>query len=334
MLRMKNLTIKKVLLVIVGSFAAFILFQFLYPGNPDDLPPRGDPEILAHRGVHVNWKKGTYDWATGCEATHIYEPTHDYIENTVESIAAAFAMGATIVEIDVRRSSDDQLVVFHDWMLECRTDGQGQVSDHPLEYLKGLDIGYGYTHDGGRTYPFRGKGVGKMPTLVEVLRAFPDQKFLLDHKDGSMQTAELLVDVLKALPPEQQARLYYWGPDETYAYVHEEVPAITRLFGTRRQVKAWFMPYLLSFGLSGFPEESRGLAIGMPAEYAPFLWGWPYRFLAKVSQAGAKFYLIVDTEEDARAFSGIPVDGIVTDYIEVVGRYYTRRTSGRFPHRW
>jgi glycerophosphoryl diester phosphodiesterase len=40
--------------------------------------------------------------------------------------------------------------------------------------LKKLDIGYGYTADGGKTYPFRGKAIGLMPTLTEVLQAFPD----------------------------------------------------------------------------------------------------------------------------------------------------------------
>jgi len=43
-----------------------------------------------------------------------------------------------------------------------------------------------------------------------------------------------------------------------------------------------------------------------------------------VREAGARFYLMVDTEKDAQAFSDIPVDGIVTDYVEMVGKYYLR----------
>jgi hypothetical protein len=62
----------------------------------------------------------------------------------------------------------------------------------------------------------------------------------------------------------------------------------------------------------------------MPVEYTRFAWGWPYRFLKGVREADARFYLMVDTEKDAQAFSGIPVDGIVTDYVEVVGRTYAR----------
>ena len=34
-----------------------------------------------------------------------------------------------------------------------------------MSYLRTLDIGYGHTADGGKTFPFRGKGVGLMPSL-------------------------------------------------------------------------------------------------------------------------------------------------------------------------
>lgn len=183
--------IKRVLLTIVVAFFALICFQYFYGGSPNLISNDSkDFEVLAHRGVHVNWKKGTYHPITGCEATHIYEPTHTYVENTIESIGAAFDLGATMVEIDIRRTLDNHLVVFHDDNLDCRTNGSGKVVDSPLEYLKTLDIGYGYTPNNGEMYPLRGKGIGKIPTLEEVLNRFPQKKFLIDGKDGSMETVE------------------------------------------------------------------------------------------------------------------------------------------------
>ena len=247
--------------------------------------------------------------------------TNGYIENTLASIAAAFEMGATIVEIDIRRSRDNHLVVYHDGRLECRTNGVGAVSDQPLEYLRSLDIGHGYTHDGGETYPFRGKGIGAMPTLIEVLQTFAEQQFWIDHKDGAMETAELLGDVLETLPEAQQQRLYYWGGDETYAYIHGRIPAVTRLVGIRPQVKRCFLPYLLTFGVAGFPEECRGVGIGMPAKYAPLIWGWPYRFLRQAAESDVRFYLLIDSEEEALHNGAAPVDGVITDYIEVIGQH-------------
>lgn len=315
--------IKKIILCVIVCFVIFTGFQYFYPGCRKTVSSPSGFEIIAHRGIHVNWEKGTYDALTGCEAVHIYEPTHAYIENTIESIGAAFDMGATIVEIDIRSTSDGNLMVFHDWMLECRTNGMGKLADHPVSYLKTLDIGYGYTHDNGKTYPFRGKGVGKMPTLAEVLQAFPDRRFLIDHKDGSLETAELLVNILKTLPYSQPERLTYWGPEKSLAYIHKELPAIKRLICTRGQMKRWFKRYLLTFGLAGFPEESRGLVLGMPPKYRRLVWGWPYRFLNRVHDAGAKFYLMIDSEAEAKKFADFPCDGIITDYIEIVGKHFS-----------
>jgi glycerophosphoryl diester phosphodiesterase len=314
--------IKRIVFGLIAVFVVFVLVQYFYRGDPGSIASKTDFQILAHRGVHVNWQKGAYDRAAGCEAVHIYKPEHGYIENTTGSIQAAFEMGATIVEIDIRGTGDKNLVVFHDWMLECRTDGEGKVSECTLAYLKSLDIGYGYTHDNGKTYPMRGKGTGKMPTLEEVFQAFPEEKFLIDHKDGTMETAKLLVDNIVSLPPNQQKLLYYWGPESAYKYINANIPSVTRFFGTRAQIKKWFMTYMFTFGLSGFPDESRGLVIGMPPGYTKLLWGWPYRFLKKASRAGTKFYLMIDTEEVAEALLDIPVDGIVTDYIELIGKYY------------
>ena len=319
---------KRVLWIVVGVLCVLVvlgLVRFFYGGHPADLPLKESFDLVAHRGVHTMWKVGAYDRATGCEAAHIYQPTHRHIENTIESMAAAFELGATLVEIDIRRSGDGHLVIFHDYALECRSNGQGDVGDHPLAYLQTLDIGYGYTPDGGQSYPLRGRGVGKMPTLVEVLETFPDRQFLIDHKDGSMQTAELLVGILQDLPPEQQGLLYYWGPEETYTYVRDRVPAVTRFFGQRPQVKHCLLPYLATLGLSGIPQDCRGLGVGLPVEYTKYAWGWPYRFLEGLSDAGLRFYLMVDSQEDARAFADIPADGVVTDWIQEVAPYFRDR---------
>jgi glycerophosphoryl diester phosphodiesterase len=317
-----EIVIKKGLLIGLIVLMAIASFQHFYGGIPSDVPLKTTFEILAHRGVHQNYEKDVYDKETGCEAIHIYKPAHHYIDNTLESIGAAFSFGATIVEIDIRQTADNQLVIFHDGTLECRTNGNGQVRDYTVQYLKSLDIGYGYTYDHGQTFPLRSQGIGKMPTLTEIIQAFPGKKFLLDHKDGSIESAKILVNTVSTMIPDQQRLLYYWGPDESYAYIHQEVPFVTRLLATKSQETNWMMPYLLTGGLAAISAESKGVVMGMPPSYVPIVWGWPYRFLREVSDVGAKFYLMIDTEEEARAFSKIPVDGVITDYIEVVGKYF------------
>jgi glycerophosphoryl diester phosphodiesterase len=52
-----------------------------------------------------------------------------------------------IVEFDIRVTKDKQLAVFHDHLLEYRTEKAGQVSDYTMQELRQLDVGYGYTFD-------------------------------------------------------------------------------------------------------------------------------------------------------------------------------------------
>lgn len=294
----------------------------------DKPPDRINFEIIAHRGVHQDYKGSSKGvrlnkaYLTECTATRIYKPTHNYLENTVESIQAAFDHGATIVEIDIRRTKDNQLIVYHDWMLECRTNGQGNVIDHTVDYLKTLDIGYGYTYD-GKTYPFRGKGIGKIQTLTEVLAQFPDKKFLIDNKNGNnLETAQLIVDTLSQFPKEHQKMLYLWCEDKAYEYIHSRMPLITRLILPRNQQKMFFKSYLFKLGFGNIPQQYKHQGIGLPTKYTKYIWGWPNRFLGKIYAADMKFYLYLNTVEEAGRYSNVVLNGIVTDHIEVVGEYY------------
>jgi glycerophosphoryl diester phosphodiesterase len=310
--------LKKLALIILLSFLLFTLFQYLYVGSPESLPKKNSFEVIAHRGVHHDFHRENLDDHT-CTASRIYKPTHNYIENTVESIQAAFDYGATIVEIDIRPTKDKQLVVFHDYALECRTNGKGKVRDSSLDDLRKLDIGYGYTYDGGKTYPFRGKGIGKIKTLNEVLQLFPDKKFLIDNKSGNdKEVSQLIVNSLLMLPIEQQHKIYLWEQDDAFNYVKNKVPTASRLFMPRQDQRRFFTSYILSFGLSSISNKYKNKGLGLPIEYTKYIPGWPYRFLTKIYKSEARFYLFVNTEEDLKKVADIPIDGIVTDHIEVL----------------
>lgn len=315
--------ITKAVLIILVVFLVFAGFQYFYPGSPKRIDS-GSFEIIAHRGAHVMWKQGEYDLATGCEATHIYKPTEEqaYIENTIDSISKAFELGATMVEIDIRPSKDNVLMINHEENLECKTDGQGKIHDYTAEELKKLDVGYGFTYDNGKTYPFRGKGVGKMPTLQEVLEEFPDKKFLIDHKDRTKETADLLIDLLKDLEAEQRRNIYYWGSKEMGDYIEKEVPGVTRLLANRSEMKSCITRYVASFGILGFGDKCNGLAVGMTKQYSKYMWGWPFNFIKKAQESNSPVYLMVDTPEEIKWAKNLPVNGIITDHIETVGREY------------
>ncbi|MEO8667093.1 MAG: glycerophosphodiester phosphodiesterase family protein, partial [Bauldia sp.] len=173
-------------------------------------PSSGKPLIIAHRGLGQTFSR---DGLTGetCTADRIFPPEHPFIENTIESFRAAFAAGAAIVEFDVQPTTDGDFVVFHDWTLDCLTDGTGVTRAHDRARLRRLDIGYGYTADGGKTFPFRGKGVDLMPTLGEVLEAFPDRRFLINIKGDEPNEGRRLAARLAALPAERQKPVMVYG---------------------------------------------------------------------------------------------------------------------------
>jgi len=105
----------------------------------------------------------------------------------------AVDLGYRYLETDVHATRDGVLVTIHDGTLERTTDGSGPVSALTLEELKRLDAGYHFSPDGGRTFPFRGKGV-TVPTLAEVAEAFPDVRLNVEVK----QSGAPLVDAVGA----------------------------------------------------------------------------------------------------------------------------------------
>ena len=137
----------RIALLIVAVVAAA-----LWVGNTSLFTtPTGAPTLLAHRGLGQTFDLEGVENDT-CTAERIHTPAHPYLENTLPSMRAAFDAGADVVELDLYLTRDDRFAVFHDWTLECRTDGRGQVRDHTLEELKRLDLGHGYTADGGRRF--------------------------------------------------------------------------------------------------------------------------------------------------------------------------------------
>jgi glycerophosphoryl diester phosphodiesterase len=62
-------------------------------------------------------------------------------ENTLPAFAAALALGAEEIELDVRLTKDNKMVICHDPVLERISDGCGYVSDYTLEELRKLNVG-------------------------------------------------------------------------------------------------------------------------------------------------------------------------------------------------
>lgn len=86
---------------------------------------------MVHRGLAQVFDETNTDWNSNTVAM-IEVPTHDYIENTIHSMQAAFDLGASAVELDIKLSKDGKLAVFHDSTLLYRCGVDGEIQEKLL----------------------------------------------------------------------------------------------------------------------------------------------------------------------------------------------------------
>ena len=168
-------TIYRILATIVIFILIFALHRFMTVGPRPDRPALADPPLLfAHRGGAGLWP-----------------------ENTLFAFENAAKLGVDVLELDVHLTADDNLVVIHDSTVDRTTNGSGRVDEMTVAELKKLDAGYNFTPDDGATYPYRGQGV-TIPTLDEVLDAFPNYRINIEIKDDNQRAAERLAEIITA----------------------------------------------------------------------------------------------------------------------------------------
>jgi glycerophosphoryl diester phosphodiesterase len=289
----------------------FAAFCFLNNTNLFSKPVPGRPALLAHRGLAQTFEVAGVENDT-CTANRIFPPEHPYLENTLASMEAAFRAGADMVELDIHPTTDGQFAVFHDWTVDCRTDGKGVTREHTLADLKTLDVGYGYTADGGKTFPFRGKGIGLMPSLDEVLATFPGKRFLIHIKSNDPTEGDKLSEFLARLTPEARRVLAVYGGRLPVAVVRTRVTDIKTM--SARAEMTCLLTYL-AIGWSGVvPSSCANSLILVPQNYGKWLWGWPDRFAQRMLGVSSEVFVLgprggdefssgIDTAE---AFASVP----------------------------
>lgn len=309
-----------------GASACVALALFLNNSSAFAIPPTVRPGVLAHRGIHQTFPTKGLKRDT-CTASRILPPTNAYLENTLPSITASFAAGGTALEIDIHPTTDGDFAVFHDWGLECRTNGKGATREQSMAYLKTLDVGHGYTADNGATFPFRGKGIGMMPTLEEVLRAFPDRQFLLNIKSNDPTEADRLLAYLQSRGIAVDGKLWIYATRRPLERLLQIAPNARVM--SKQGMKACSTAYI-AIGWSGHvPRACRGKFIAIPTNLAPLFWGWPNRLQERMRQADVEIMLVgpvgkgggtgVDRVDDLRSVPARFDGYVITDKVEVIG---------------
>jgi glycerophosphoryl diester phosphodiesterase len=126
----------------------------------------------------------------GHRGARAYEP-----ENTIRSFKKALELDVNAVELDVRKTKDNQLVVIHDADVERTTDGKGLVNELTLKEIKE------FSAEKGEKIPtlsealdFLGK---KVKILIELKEVGVEDKVLAAVREKGLQKNVIIVSFLE-----------------------------------------------------------------------------------------------------------------------------------------
>jgi glycerophosphoryl diester phosphodiesterase len=240
-------------------------------------------------------------------------------ENTLEAFERAAALGVDALEIDVRLTSDQRVVVFHDEDTARLTGAPGTIEGRPLSSVQALDAAFSFSTDGGATHPLRGRGV-RIPTFAEALARFPAMRFNVDAKaEDPALAAALAEDVVAARAvdrvcvgsffDDQAERLGRLLP-ETARYLPQDA-ATCHVLNAKSGRSGAGCP--AGYDLADLPWHVGEMKV-VDAKVVAYFHG-----------RGIPVHVwTVDGEQDMRELLAMGVDGVVTDRPDVLARVLGR----------
>jgi glycerophosphoryl diester phosphodiesterase len=231
-------------------------------------------------------------------------------ENTRIAFERALAEGAEILETDVHVTRDGEVVLAHDPDVSRTTDGAGTIAELTLAELQHLDAGYRMSPDGGRSHPFRGRGI-RVPTLREVFTAFPATRFNIEVKANDPRLVEGVVRLV-AEHGRAERTLLAAAEDDTLAAVRAELArqhVRTAIGASVGDVRAYVRAAL---GEGSPPPEPMALQIppsfqGEPL-VTPALLDFAHRHDVQVH------VWTVNEEPEMKRLLDLGVDGLMSDF--------------------
>lgn len=293
MLRVARFLVAPVLLLAIALGVLLLTSKPTTP--PIALTSLGSaPLVIAHRGGMGLWP-----------------------ENTLFAFARATALDVDMLDMDIRRSRDGQLMVTHDEDVASTTNGSGRVADLDLAAIQQLDAGYRWTADGGESYPYRNQGI-RIPTFAEVLARYPRSAKSVEIKDPEPQAAEQLCQMLKAADQEQRVVVSSFY-ESSLRLFREQCPGIATAAGPS-SVKVLVVLHWL--GLERLLSPSYQVLALPPAE-GPLV--VDAAFVADAQERGLTVQLWTVNEQPAmRHLLDIGAQGLFTDYpdraLQLLGR--------------
>ncbi|MFW5873759.1 MAG: glycerophosphodiester phosphodiesterase [Bacillota bacterium] len=216
-------------------------------------------------------------------------------ENTILAFDQALKLGAKGLEFDLKMTSDNKVLVFHDDDTLRMTGDKYEINETEYNLLKKLIILE--TED------------EKIPLLREVLNNFPDVPMVIEIKDIGQDVVNKVAEVIKETESGNQILLGSFN-ESTIKGIREALPDVP----TAACEKEAFLFYILAhLGLAGFLNwEFDAFTIPTTHKKLPVLTP-PFIAATRAKNMGLYIWTINNKKAMKRLIK-LGVDGIMTDY--------------------
>jgi glycerophosphoryl diester phosphodiesterase/HEAT repeat protein len=175
----------------------------------------------------------------------------DVPENTLDSLQEATLLGCNLVELDIRKTLDGELVLNHDGLLERLTDGVGEVEKSYYGDLQLLDTG---AWMGER---FTGMRIAKFDDVLRYAREH-DVRLFLDIK-----TKGIGPDILQMLAREGMLERVQFGGE------WDDVKRLYPAANAGDRMTVWVQPGISSEQVKAYHIEGKPVVVNFSAnDYA------------------------------------------------------------------
>ena len=228
-------------------------------------------------------------------------------ENTLAAFLMAAEMGADGIELDVHLSADGQAVVIHNATVDATTNGHGSVSRMSLSELQTLDAGSWFDD------LFAGE---RIPTLQQVFDAVGHRLLI---------NVEIKVE-LGNHPADQEAEVVRLIEDSQLT--HRVIVSSFAPSSLRRVRKMNpYIPLGLLYSKQGatiLPQALRWLAVPYDALHPSFELV-SANYMQRARQQGRRVNVwTVNTAEEMQRMCDMGVDGIITNYPDILNNVLRR----------
>ncbi|KCV67866.1 hypothetical protein H696_05596 [Fonticula alba] len=242
----------------------------------------------------------------------------DYPQNTLQAFQSCVDLGCDCNEMDLRRTKDGVLVVFHDASVDSVTNGKGKVNTYTFAELQKLDAGYRFTRDGGKTYPFRGKGY-KIPSLAQVFSKIKKGYFNMDMKDDDSRVPQELYNLIRSHGVANRSIVGSFIDRNTEAF-RKIAPSIQSL-ATAKEATAFAAAFHKGDNAAACRAVSASNWQDLPTHLTK---NWPaYIKLSHQCKNKVAFWTINDTATMEKLLKD-GADGIITDKVAEAARLFRR----------